>query len=139
MATPALAATAGHTASPSVATASAAGKGAKPGGYKQPVPPFKKVDTNGDHKIEWKEAKAVGVPKAVFQRYDYHHDGKLTLTEWKMVKVAMIQTTKLSTGGAKSLPKVPATIAKKVKAPAYGTVTGTASAPAPATSTHGGR
>ena len=141
LATPALAGTTGHTATPTIATSSGTSKVAPPsGGYKQPVPPFNKVDSNGDHEIEWKEAKAVGVPKAIFKRYDYHHDDKLNGTEWKMVKLAMIETAKLPTTGSKSLPKVPASVVKKIHAPAYGTVTGTASvtAPAPSTAGHGG-
>jgi len=129
MALPAFAFAAGHTPTPTVTTGSASGKAMKAGGYKQPVPSFNKVDTNGDHKIEWKEAKAVGLPKAVFERYDYHHDQKLTLTEWKMVKVAMVKTSSLPTTGAKSLPKIPANVTKKIRAPAYGTVGGTVSAP----------
>ena len=138
MAMPALAAAAGHTSTPTVATSSAGTKGGAPGGYKQPVPAFKKVDTNGDHEIEWKEAKSVGVPKAIFKRFDYHHDGKLNLTEWKMVKVAMIGTTKMPATGSKSLPRVPAGVVKKIHAPAYGTVTGTAGVPTPSTGGHGG-
>ena len=137
MAAPALALAAGHTPTPKAATGSTAGKAGTNVKYKQPVPSFKKVDSNGDHEIEWNEAKSAGVPKAVFKRYDYHHDGKLTLTEWKMVKVAMVDTTKLHTAGSKSLPKVPASIAKKVRAPAYGTVTGTAGAPMPSTGNGG--
>ncbi len=137
-AVPALAFAAGHTGAPTVATSSAGTHGSKPGGYKQPVPSFSKADSNGDHHIEWKEAKAAGVPKAVFQRYDYHHDGKLTLTEWKMVKVAMVNTVTLPATGSKSLPAVPASVAKKIHAPAYGTAVGTVGTPKPATSGHGG-
>jgi len=139
MAMPALALAAGHTATPTVATGSAAGKVMKHGGHQPPVPAFNKVDSNGDHRIEWKEAKSAGVPKAVFKRYDYHHNGKLTLTEWKMVKVAMVDTKKMPTRGAKSLPKIPANVAKKVHAPAYGTVSSTISAPQSSTRGHGGR
>lgn len=135
IATPAvaLAATPGGGA-PNVATAGPGLKSGKAGGYQPPVPSFAKVDTNGDHEIEWKEAKAVGVPKAVFKRYDYHHDGKLTLTEWRLVKLAMIHTARLPVPGPKSLPSVPSTVSKKMNAPAYGkVVTGKASAPAPTT------
>lgn len=138
MAVPALALAASHMGSQTKSNSSGAGKGAMHVKTKPPVPSFKKVDSNGDHEIEWNEAKAVGVPKAVFNRYDYHHDGKLTLTEWKMVKVAMIPTAKLHTGGSKSLPKVPASVAKKIRASAYGTVTtGATTAPKPSTG-HGG-
>lgn len=138
MAVPALALAASQMGSQTNSNSSAEGKGAMHVKTKPPVPSFKKVDSNGDHAIEWSEAKSVGVPKAVFNRFDYHHDGKLTLTEWKMVKVAMVDTTKLNTAGSKSLPKVPSSIAKKIKAPAYGTVTGTTGTPAPSTR-HGGR
>lgn len=142
LAVPGLAMAAGGTSAPMVSTASAGMKvkGAKPAS--RPVPPFKKVDTNGDHRIEWKEAKAVGVPKAVFHRFDYHHDGKLTMTEWKLVDVAMVQTRALPRPESSSMPPVPASVAKSVRAPRFGTasraVAGTApkpmSAPAPATS-----
>ena len=134
---PALAFAAGHTGTPTTGAASKTGKGAIHTKHKPPVPPFNKVDSNGDHEIEWKEAKSVGVPKAVFKRYDYHHNGKLTFTEWKMVQVAMIPTAKMHTTGPKSLPKVPASVAKKVRASAYGTVTGATGAPKPSTG-HGG-
>ena len=107
---PALALAGSHMGTPTAATASKGGKGAMHVKYKQPVPSFKKVDSNGDHEIEWSEAKSAGVPKAVFKRYDYHHDGKLTFTEWKMVKVAMIHTVKLHTPGPNSLPKVPSSV-----------------------------
>ncbi len=136
-AAPALALAAGNMGTLKVTTASKAGKKAVYAKYKQPVPSFKKVDRNGDHKIEWNEAKSVGVPKAVFKQFDYHHNGKLTSTEWKMVKVAMIPTAKMHTTGPKSLPKVPASVAKKIHAPAYGTVTGTTGTPMPSTG-HGG-
>lgn len=136
MTIPAIALAAGRSPAPTVTTGSASGKAMKAGRSKQPVPPFDKVDSNGDHRIEWKEAKAAGVPKAVFERYDYHHDHKLTLTEWKMVKVAMVKTSSLPTTGSKSLPKIPANVAKKIRAPAYGTVSSTVSAPKTST---GGR
>lgn len=52
---------------------------------KSAVPPFKKVDTNGDGEIEWSEAKAVHVPKKFFKKEDYEHNGKLDRTEWMLV------------------------------------------------------
>ncbi len=139
MAIPAIAFAAGRTPAPTVATGSASVHSMKAGGYKQPVPSFSKVDSNGDHRIEWKEAKSVGVPKAIFESYDYHHDHKLTLTEWKMVKVAMVNTSSLPKTGGKSLPKIPAKVAKKIHAPAYGTVGGTVAAPKSSTGGAGGR
>ena len=53
------------------------------------VPPFSKVDTNHDGKIEWSEAKAVGVPKKLFKQDDFQHNGKLTKSEWHFVRIEM--------------------------------------------------
>lgn len=60
--------------------------------YKAPksaIPPFKKVDTNHDGKIEWKEAKAVNVPKKIFKQNDFRNTGKLTRSEWQFVRIEM--------------------------------------------------
>lgn len=53
------------------------------------VPAFAKVDSNHDGKIEWKEAKAVGVPKKLFKQDDFRQDGKLTKSEWHFVRLEM--------------------------------------------------
>ena len=53
------------------------------------VPRLNKVDTNHDGKIEWKEAKAVGVPKKLFKQDDFNHTGKLTKSEWHFVRIEM--------------------------------------------------
>lgn len=142
---PVAALAAGGTSPPTISTSTAGMKVKGTNRGDQPVPAFKKVDTNGDHRIEWKEARAVGVPRQIFRRYDYHHDGKLTLTDWKFVKVAMLHTSALPRPESTSLPPVPASVAKSIHAPVYGasSVTGTApppkSAPVPATAAHGGR
>ncbi|MGH8426460.1 MAG: hypothetical protein ACRES7_00560 [Gammaproteobacteria bacterium] len=132
LAVPVVALAAGQTGAPRIVTSSAAVKGGEP--VKLPVPAFSKVDTNKDNQIEWKEAQAVGVPKSLFERFDYRHDGKLTLTEWKMVEVAMIHTQSLPATNT-SLPPVPASIVKKViqnqQAPHHGTAAGTTAAPQP--------
>ena len=53
------------------------------------VPPFARVDTNHDGKIEWKEAQAVNVPKKVFDQFDFNHDGTLSETEWLFIRLHM--------------------------------------------------
>lgn len=53
------------------------------------IPAFKKADTNHDGKIEWSEAKAVGVPKKLFKQDDFNHTGKLTKSEWHFVRIEM--------------------------------------------------
>ena len=65
---------------------------------KSPVPKFKKADKNGNGKISWKEAKAVGVPKKLFKRDDFNHNGKLNKTEWMFVRLDMTNTKKSSPG-----------------------------------------
>jgi hypothetical protein len=47
------------------------------------LPPFNKVDTNHDHIMTWKEAKAAGIPKKLFDSADYDHNGKITRTMYK--------------------------------------------------------
>ncbi len=56
---------------------------------KSAVPKFKKADTNHDGKIEWKEAKALGVPKKLFKQDDFSHTGTLDKTEWQFVRIEM--------------------------------------------------
>lgn len=56
---------------------------------RSPVPKFKQADTNHDGKIEWKEAKADGVPKKLFERDDFNHNGTLSKTEWMFVRLDM--------------------------------------------------
>ncbi len=136
LAVPIAAMAAGEHLAPTVATSSPDAK-MPPSSVTGGVPIFSKVDKNGDGWIEWSEAKAVGVPRRLFKREDYHHDGKLTLTEWQMVRVAMIPTARLPAVGAASLPRVPASVAKAMDvAPA--TVASAASISAPAAVTSSG-
>lgn len=71
------------------ATASTAATSAAPAMPKSPVPEFKQADTNHDGSISWAEAKAVGVPEALFKRDDFDHNGKLNETEWMFVRLDM--------------------------------------------------
>ncbi|MEJ2761586.1 MAG: hypothetical protein P8126_08645 [Gammaproteobacteria bacterium] len=47
------------------------------------LPPFSKIDTNHDKILTWKEAKAAGIPKKLFDSADYNHNGKITQTMYK--------------------------------------------------------
>lgn len=44
------------------------------------LPSFSQADANGDRILTWKEAKAAGVPKKIFDGEDYNHNGKITRT-----------------------------------------------------------
>lgn len=68
-------------------TAPTGANGSAPPMPKSPVPKFKQADTNHDGKIEWKEAKAVGVSQKLFKRDDFNHDGTLNKTEWMFVRL----------------------------------------------------
>ena len=57
------------------------------------VPPFAQVDTNHDGKIEWQEAKAVNVPRKIFNQFDFDHNGTLSETEWLFVRLHMTNFT----------------------------------------------
>lgn len=129
VAVPIVALAAGRRSAPNISTSSAGMKvkGAMP--VSKPVPAFGKVDTNGDHFIEWKEAKAVGVPKATFQSDDYNHDDKLTPTDWKLVQMDMIHTASLPKPESTAMQPVPASVARAVKAPSYATAPSTGVAP----------
>lgn len=75
---------------------------AQPGHTKMPksaLPKFKKADANHDGKIEWKEAKALGVPKKLFKRDDFNQSGKLNKTEWQFVRMEMPANKKGSPPG----------------------------------------
>lgn len=128
LAVPAAALAAGNGAPAASSAAGGAGmtKATHPSTFSKPLPSFSKADTNNDHQIEWKEAKAAGVPRAIFKQFDYRHKNKLTMTEWKLVQIAMLHTASLPTTGPKSLPSVPASVAKAVHAPNYGTVASSA-------------
>lgn len=120
------------TGAPNVSTGSAAGVEGPAGSRPAPVPSFRKVDTNGDGAIEWSEAKAVGVPRRLFRAEDFHHDGKLTVTEWKMLRVAMVPTRRLPAAGTG--PALPQSVVKAMEAPHPAS----ARAPAAASASGGG-
>lgn len=69
---------------------------------KSAVPKFKKADANHDGKIEWKEAKALGVPKKLFKQDDFSQTGKLDKTEWQFVRIEMPANRKGSPPGGAS-------------------------------------
>lgn len=77
---------------PKVSTSSAASAATATIHAKLAVPKFSRVDKNNDGRIEWSEAKAAGIPKSVFDEEDLHKNGKLTVTEWQLVRLAMIKT-----------------------------------------------
>lgn len=91
---------------PSVTTSSAGAAAAR---MQKLLPNFSKADTNGDGRIEWSEAKAAGLPRSIFRREDVHHDGKLTLTEWKLARVAMIPASPLPKAAAAAGTAAPPT------------------------------
>jgi len=66
---------------------------------KPPVPKFKQADANGDGKISWQEAKALGVPQKLFKQDDFDKSGDLNQTEWMFVRLDM---TDFSPAGASS-------------------------------------
>lgn len=75
---------------PSASTASLTAKASDEATLPQSrVPPFAQVDTNHDGKIEWKEAKAVKVPKKIFDQFDFNKNGTLSQTEWLFVRLHM--------------------------------------------------
>ncbi len=53
------------------------------------IPTFKQADTNGDHFVSIKEAVAAGVPKSGARKNDLNGDGKLTKTDWILVRYDM--------------------------------------------------
>jgi hypothetical protein len=53
------------------------------------VPPFAEADRNHDGKIEWSEAKALKVPKKLFEHDDFDNNGTLDETEWMFVRLDM--------------------------------------------------
>lgn len=132
---PIAAVAAGSQSAPNLATSSAHAK-ASPGSHKTVLPAFHKADKNGDGVIEWSEAKAAGMPKSVFKHEDVHHDGKLTLTEWREAKIGMLHVGALPDATSKSLPKVPKKIAKAMSA---ATAPVKASAPSPMTMNKGSK
>lgn len=42
------------------------------------LPPFNKIDKNGDEKLSWEEARQAGIDKDEFQAQDYNDDNKIT-------------------------------------------------------------
>ncbi len=57
------------------------------------VPPFATADRNHDGKIEWSEAKALKVPKKIFEHDDFNNNGTLDETEWLFVRLDMTTFT----------------------------------------------
>ena len=57
------------------------------------VPPFAAADRNHDGKIEWSEAKALKVPKKIFEHDDFDNNGTLSETEWLFVRLDMTAFT----------------------------------------------
>lgn len=133
LAAPVVAVAASRQSAPNLATSSAHAK-ISPGSQKTILPPFHKADKNGDGYVEWSEAKAAGLPKSVFKHEDVHHDGKLTLTEWREAKIAMLHAGTLPAATSKSLPKVPKKIASAMSA---ATAPVKATAPSPMTMNKG--
>ena len=70
------------------------------------VPKFSVADRNHDGKIEWSEAKALKVPKKIFDHDDFDNNGTLNQTEWLFVRLDM---TKFTTGGPTTKAPGPAT------------------------------
>lgn len=54
-------------------------------GMTDSLPSFSKADANGDKILTWKEARAAGVPKKIFDSEDYNHNGKITRTMYQEV------------------------------------------------------
>lgn len=123
VALPACALAQGGHAVPSVTTSSTGASAAR---MQKLLPSFSKADTNDDGRIEWSEAKAAGLPRSIFRREDVHHDGKLTLTEWKLARVAMIPA-----------PPLPKAASGAKAAAAAGTAAPTARSGGGAAATHG--
>jgi|GEM_PF-6257555 len=44
------------------------------------IPSFSQADANGNQILTWKEAKAAGVPKKLFNSEDFDHNNKITKT-----------------------------------------------------------
>ena len=55
------------------------------------LPAFKQADTNHDGKIEWKEARADKVPRAIFKKEDYESSGTLDRSEWTLADFAITE------------------------------------------------
>lgn len=89
---PALALAQQGAGAPKVTTSSAASATTSMVPAKLAVPKFSRADKNNDGWIEWSEAKAVGIPKSVFEQHDQQVKGKLTMTEWQVVRLEMIKT-----------------------------------------------
>ena len=49
----------------------------------QDLPPFKKVDGNGDGQLTFKEVKDLGIAKKKFQEEDLDGDGSLSKYDYK--------------------------------------------------------
>lgn len=88
---PALALARQGASAPEVTTSSAASASMSMVHAKLAVPKFAQADKNNDGWIEWSEAKAVGIPRSVFEEHDQQKKGELTMTEWQVVRLEMIK------------------------------------------------
>lgn len=50
------------------------------------IPSFKQADKNGDNIVTIQEAVAAGIPRAIAKKNDLNGDGKLTSTDWILVR-----------------------------------------------------
>ncbi|MGA7965528.1 MAG: hypothetical protein WCB49_06540 [Gammaproteobacteria bacterium] len=66
------------------------------------VPKFSVADRNHDGKIEWAEAKALKVPKKIFDHDDFDNNGSLNETEWLFVRLDMTDFTPAATTTTKA-------------------------------------
>lgn len=47
------------------------------------LPAFEEANTDGDKVLSWEEAKAIGVPRSIFNQEDHDNDGLITKPTYK--------------------------------------------------------